>query len=125
MSFAIIATLGIPLALLKEIDEQVGAVATKSYTVPANEKWLLLMGRIERDTSATIEVRHYNDGDHTIGLLSTLSAGTTYCPVPNNANYKSLYFASVIMKEGDYIKIDWGAAQTNPRVVLRFLRCAV
>lgn len=114
-----------PGGRIHDIDELVGAVATKSYVVPAGERWKLLGGMVERDTSATLDVRGYNAADHDIYFLSDAVAGTYTVEVPNKADFKRNYGGDIILEAGDYIKIVWGAAQTNPRVTIRVLKVEI
>jgi len=119
------ASLGVPYAKIYEVDELVGAVAGKTYTCPANRRWLFLTGRIERDTSATLVVNLKNASDHVYMGLTYETAGTTNLEVPNLPDQKQNYGGkAALLTPGDYINIEWGAAQTNPRVTLRFLEIA-
>ena len=119
------ASLGVPYAKIYEVDELVGAVATKSYTCPANRRWRLLSGVIDRDVSATLLVHLYNDADHPYHNVAGASAGTTSLDIPSASDQKMNYGGDgVLLGPGDYLKITWGATQTNPRVTLRFLEIA-
>ena len=114
-----------PGGRIHDIDEVVGAVATKSYVVPAGERWKVLGGMIERDVNADCSVMVYNEAGHKIFYLSYAAAGLTVVPVPNNTDLKSNYGRDLILDAGDYIKVTWGGGQTNPRVTIRVLKVEI
>ena len=91
--------------------EVLGAVASKTFTVPAGKRWLVYGGYFERDVNATMDIEAYNAANHAIyrfkdqyGAATTnLSWGADF-PVPLDA--------------GMYVKYTWGAGQTTPEVSL-------
>ena len=94
-----------------------GAVATKTFTVPAGKRWLVYGGYAERDVGSTLDIAFYTSGDKLIfafpqvtsgstniswGIVATASAQQTTIPIP--------------LKAGQYVKYTWSMAQTTPEV---------
>jgi len=109
---------------IKSNHETLGAVATKSFTVPANQRWMVqgLMS-IEVDVDHTIDIGLYDANDKLLGGITQIAApgvGTYYFPQQIAATAASLEFwkmlKGLIMDVGWYVKITWGVAQTTPEV---------
>ena len=98
--------------------EELGAVSTKTWTVPANKRWWIFMISLERDANATLQIELNDASDKWLGwIMAAIGAGTSEitcgvgatgyqmgAPLPVDAGYK--------------IKATWGAAQTSPLVAL-------
>lgn len=99
--------------------ETLGAVTSKTFTVPAGKRWLVFGGSAERDVSATLDIAIYNASDKLVMANAQVSAGTT------TISWGSLYTATanalmnaIPMSEGWYVKYTWGAEQVTPEVSL-------
>jgi hypothetical protein len=97
--------------------ETLGAVTTKTFTVPANTRWLVFGGKAERDVNATLDIAIYDGSDNVISAFPQVVAGTTtiYWGFLATASTHALYNA-VPLDAGWYIKYTWGAQQTTPEV---------
>lgn len=95
--------------------ETLGAVTTKSFTVPLNMRWLVLFGRAERDVSATLDIDVYDASDQLILKMNAVSAATGDVHWTNRANNVALW-CPVLLETGMYVKYTWGVAQTTPEV---------
>jgi len=112
--------------------ETLGAVATKSFTVPSGKKWLFLgFMYVERDANATLDIALHNEDDDKIcDLITQVAAGTTnlYFPEAIAASAGDLAVWEMLknmpMDAGWYIKVTWGAAQTTPEVCCPVLEIA-
>lgn len=104
--------------------ETLGAGATKSFTVPAGKRWLVLgFMSIEVDVDHTIDIGLYDDADKLLGEITQIGApgaGTYYFPHQISGTAASLEFwkmlKGLVLPAGWYVKITWGAAQTTPEV---------
>ena len=94
-------------------------------TVPENERWILLGGSVDPDASAAVTVKLYNSLDQEVYGLGYEAAGTArmyYPELPAGTAVPSLDIPSRIMKEGDYVRIQFGASQSaNCSVSLRYM----
>lgn len=104
---------------LKDNQAELGAVSTKSFTVPSGKRWLCWGGYVERDQNATIQIDLYNSSNELIGtILNPLAAGTTNFTWGFNTATAYFIPSPIPMKAGDYVKLTWGASQTTPKVSL-------
>lgn len=114
--------LGVPIARLVTNFQTLGAVATHTQTVPANRRWLLLDGSIERDVAATLQI-NINDelAAHNLIIHSnTEAAGTT------RVQLASLFSSMpIVLDAGMQIELTWGVAQTTPEISLVVLEIQV
>jgi len=103
--------------------ETLGAVTTKSFTVPTGKRWMPLgIMYVERDANATLDIALYNDLDKLLlQLITQLAAGVTNVSYPFNAVDDPTIAAfqalkGMTLKAEWYVKVTWGAAQTTPEV---------
>lgn len=92
------------------------------FTVPAAKKWICLgLCYIERDASATLDISlHDTDDNKVADLITQVAAGTTNLFFPESIaatagdleTWKML--KGMLLTEGWYVKVVWGAAQTTP-----------
>lgn len=104
--------------------ETLGAVATKSFTVPADKRWVVQgFMYVERDANATLDIALHDKDDNKIAdLITQVAAGTTNLFFPESIagtagdleTWKML--KNLVLDEGWYVKVTWGAAQTTPEV---------
>lgn len=109
---------------IKSNYETLGAVSTKSFTVPAGQRWMALgFMYVERDANATLDIALHDADDNKIAdLITQVAAGTTNLYFPESIagtagdleTWKML--KGMVMEVGWYVKITWGAAQTTPEV---------
>ena len=104
--------------------ETLGAVATKSFTVPSGKRWVVqgLMS-IEVDQDQTIDIGLYDNNDKLLGEITQIAApgvGKYYFPHQITGTAASLEFwkmlKGMVLDAGWYVKITWGGAQTTPEV---------
>jgi len=113
-----------PAGTVKSNWETLGAVATKSFTVPAGKRWLILgLLSLEVDVDNTIDIGLYDSADKLLGGITQIAApgaGTYYFPGQISGTPASLEFwkmlKGMLLPAGWYVKITWGAAQTTPEV---------
>ena len=109
---------------LKSNFETLGAVATKSFTVPAGKRWIVLgLMSIEVDQDHTIDIGLYDSADTLLGNITQIAepgVGTYYFPGQIAATAASLEFwkmlKGLVLEGGWYVKVTWGVAQTTPEV---------
>ena len=102
---------------LKNNFATLGAVSTISFTVPADKRWYVYGGTVERDQSAALDVAFYDADDHLIMALSQVAAGTTKISWGFAATaVLNILNAPLPLDAGSYVKYTWGAAQTTPEV---------
>jgi len=109
--------------------ETLGAVATKSFTVPAGKRWIVQgFMVIEVDVDHTIDIGLYDSDDKLMGGITQIAApgaGTYYFPQQIVGTAASLEFwkmlKNLVLGPGWYVKITWGAAQTTPIVAFPVL----
>ena len=97
--------------------ETLGAVATKTWEVPANKRWLIIGGYAERDQSATLDLKVTDSADKTMMIWAQIAAGTT------NIGFGAFDtgqwpFNPFPLDGGDKIVLTWGASQTTPEIAL-------
>lgn len=103
---------------IKDHFEVLGAVSTKTFTVPDGKIWLVFGGMAERDTSADFSISLFNEADKDLRQLHYTSAAAT------DIQWGVMRVATVqmsgvfLMKAGWYLKYTWGAQQTSPEVGL-------
>jgi len=91
--------------------ETLGAVSTKTFTVPSGVMWLVYGGYAERDANATLDIEAYNSSDKAVyRFKDQYGAGTT------NLSWTANF--PVPLAAGMYVKYTWGAQQTTPEVSL-------
>lgn len=96
--------------------ETLGAVATKTWTVPAGKRWVIIGGAFERDTSATLILQLTNAADKVIDSTPLVTAGTTMQYFSDMA-----YVVPWIADAGMKIVLTWGAGQTSNEITLLVL----
>ena len=94
-----------------------GAVALKTFVVPAGKRWQVYGGRAERDVGTTLDIEFYNSDDKLIFAFAQVASGATIISwgVVYTATTHKLS-ESVPLDAGDYVKYTWGLAQTTPEV---------
>lgn len=101
--------------------EELGAVATKTWTVPEDKKWLLLGARFERDASATfnLEIKD-EDGNALMNILTAVGAGTSLLQYPIDCvdPEEVAIWGHLWLSAGMLVVATWGATQTSPLVAL-------
>lgn len=97
--------------------ETLGAVATKTWTVPTNKRWLIVGGYAERDANATLDLKITDSADKTIMIFDQIAAGVTNIGF-GNFDTDGWSFTPFVLTAGDKIVVTWGAAQTTPEVAL-------
>jgi len=105
---------------IKDNYEELGAVTTKTFVVPAGKIWMIYGGTAERDVSATLDIELYNETDKLVLKLAQIAAGGTrvsWGGFMSVASVGSTPFAFPA-KGTWYIKYTWGATQTSPAVTL-------
>lgn len=120
-----------PAGEVKSNHETLGAVATKSFTVPTGKKWIPFgLLSLEVDVDHTIDIGLYDADDNLLGAITQIAApgaGFYYFPSQISGTAASLEFwkmlVHTVMAAGWYIKITWGAAQTTPEVSFPVLEC--
>ena len=102
------------------------STTVQSYTVPANKRWVLFGGHVNRDVqtgTATLLVDVYNESDKLILRLDTQANATGTTGYPNATSAAAFVFP-MPMDAGWYVKITIGEAQdtaaTASCVVLEF-----
>lgn len=105
--------------------ETLGAVDTKTWSVPAGKRWLVIGGYAERDQNATLDLKVTDSSDKTIMIHAQIAAGTTNVGFGNFATDSEFAFNPFILDAGDKIVLDWGAAQTTPEIALLVLEIDV
>ena len=100
--------------------ETLGAVSSKTWTVPTNMRWLVIGGYAERDANATLDLKVTDTADKTIMIFDQIAAGVT------NIGFGAFdtdgwAFEPFVLDETDKIVLTWGAAQTTPEVALLVL----
>jgi len=113
-----------PAGKIKSNWETLGAVATKSFTVPTGKAWKVLgFMYVERDANATLDIAlHDSDDKKLADLITQVAAGTTNLFFPESIagtagdleTWKML--KDLVLPAGWYVKVTWGAAQTTPEV---------
>ena len=99
--------------------ETLGAVATKTFVVPAGKRWLILSGYAERDANATFDVKITDADDKTLWQATQVAAGTSQVSMFGGASAASHRWGyPPLLAAGMKVKFDWGAAQTTPEVAL-------
>lgn len=104
--------------------ETLGAVATKTWTVPTGKKWLILGGNAERDASATFVASLRTAADKLLITLCSFAAHTLHCGFSSaetvtNINQQIAFPAFAVA--GQKIIYTWGVAQTSPEITLSIL----
>jgi hypothetical protein len=113
--------------------ETLGAVATKSFTVPSGKRWIFQgLMYVERDANATLDIALYDADDKKIAdMITQVAAGTTnlYFPEAIAASAGDLavweMMKNMVLQTGWYIKVTWGAAQTTPEVACPVLEIEI
>jgi len=104
--------------------ETLGAVATKTWTVPTGKRWVP-MGLLyaERDANATFDAKVTDGSDKPIipALTTQIAAGVTNLGFPKDcpddgsiAAFRAL--KGMVLKAGWKVVLTWGAAQTTPEI---------
>ena len=106
---------------LEDNVETLGAVATKTWTVPAGKRWLIIGGYAERDVNATLDLKVTDSADKTIMIMPQIAAGTTNIGFGNFATDATWAFNPFILDAGYKIVLTWGAGQTTPEIALLVL----
>lgn len=103
--------------------ETLGAVATKSFTVPTGKRWKVLgFLYAERDANATLDLTLLHGATEIQILITQIAAGVTNINVPFSiaADGPSLetwkILKGMILDATWAVKVDWGAAQVTPEV---------
>ena len=104
--------------------ETLGAVSSKSFTVPTDKLWVVMgFMYVERDANATLDIALHDPDDNKIAdLITQVAAGTTNLYFPESIagtagdleTWKML--KNLPLGVGWYVKVTWGAAQTTPEV---------
>lgn len=86
----------------------------QKYVVPANSRWILIGGVVQRDAAETLDIDIYDASDQHILHLDTDAAATDLVTFPstkaNKANHNPVSLP-IILDEGEYINILFGGAQ--------------
>ena len=98
--------------------ETLGAVATKTWTVTANKRWIIYGGYAERDVAATLDLKVTDSADVTIHLMPQIAAGVTNIGFGNFASDSTWHFEPFPLDAGMKVVLTWGVAQTTPEVAL-------
>jgi len=93
--------------------ETLGAVAIKTWTVPAGKRWFVLGGYAERDQNATLDIWATDTSDKIIWGRDQEAAGVTNI----GWNVPGL----LVLDATDKFVYTWGAAQTTPEISLLVL----
>lgn len=101
--------------------ETLGAVATKTWVVPAKKRWLVIGGYMERDANATADLYITDAADDVVMICAQIAAGVTNIGFGNFATDAEFAFNPFILDAGYKIVITWGAAQTTPEISLLVL----
>jgi len=72
--------------------ETLGAVATKTWTVTANKRWLVYGGYAERDVNATLDLKVTDASDKTMDIMPQIAAGVTNIGFGNFASDATWHF---------------------------------
>ena len=94
-----------------------GAVSTKTFTVPSGKRWVVYGGYAERDVGSTLDIAFYTSGDKLIFAFAQVASGAT------NISWGLVATATAQqlnhpfpLKAGQYIKYTWSMAQATPEV---------
>jgi len=107
-----------------------GAVSSKTWTVPANKRWIILIGYAERDQAATLYAKFTDSADKALGYTPSLAAATanvtwglagSEAGNAPSASRDMRLFGFMVLDAGMKVVITWGAAQTTPEVSLTVL----
>lgn len=101
--------------LIKHNGGVIGAVTSKSFTVPVGRTWLLLAAAITRDQAATLAIEVY-DGVQLILVIDAFGAAANSLSFPTNSTsvQSALPWGTLKLKGGWIVKYTFGVAQTNP-----------
>lgn len=105
-------------------NETLGAVDTHDFEVPLGRKWLLILGRAERDVNATFDLDFIDsDGATVMHHVSQIVAGVSQVeiPVALTAQEQRMWALGIILGGGQIVRYTWGVAQTTPVVLLQVL----
>lgn len=84
-------------------------------TVPANKRWIILGGVVNRDVStgtASLTITLHDSSDNIIGLLLFLGDGTGQIAYPNPVEDKRIMsFSKLVLDANEYVKFVIGEAQ--------------
>lgn len=110
--------------------ETLGAVATKTFEVPSNKRWIVFGGYAERDQAATFDVLVTDASDKIImgsGLASSGTGNISWGAMPafldtgqSLGNMIPLNFP-IPLDAGMKVVYTWSAGQTTPEVALLVL----
>ena len=101
--------------------ETLGAVTSKTWTVPIEKRWLVIGGYAERDTSATLDLKVTDSAGKTIMIASQIAAGATNIGFGSLASDTNWAFNPFVLDTDDKVVLTWGAEQTTPEVALLVL----
>jgi len=110
--------------------ETLGAVSSKTWTVPSGKRWVILGGYAERDQSATFRVSITDASDKNLMLTELLGAATTDISfgglnnLPWTTGLNPMQFPFPV-DAGMKIVYTYGAAQTTPEVALLVLEIQI
>jgi len=97
--------------------ETLGAVATKSFTVPAGKRWLVFGGSAERDVGSTLDIALYTSGGKQIMAFAQVASGATTVSWGIMATATAQQMTVPIpLKAAQYVKLTWSMTQTTPEV---------
>jgi len=101
--------------------ETLGAVATKTWTVTANKRWLIVGGYAERDANGTLDLKVTDAADKTVMIFDQIAAGVTNIGF-GNFDTDGWSFKPFWLDAGMKVVLTWGVAQTTPEVALLVLQ---
>ena len=96
--------------------ETLGAVATKTWTVPSNKRWLVIGGYLERDQNATLDLKITDNAGKTVLLCPQIAAGSSNVGFGVMNTDSEFEFSPIPLDAGMKIVVTWGAAQTTPEI---------
>jgi hypothetical protein len=103
-----------------DIEDQaatLGAVATKTFIVPAGKRWLVFGGYAERDVGSTLDIALYSSGDKIIMAFPQVTSGSTNISWGIIATATAQQMTVPIpLKAGQYVKYTWSMTQGTPEV---------
>ena len=100
--------------------ETLGAVATKTWTVTAGKRWLVIGGYAERDANGTLDLKVTDSADKTMMIFDQIAAGVTNIGF-GNFDTDGWSFEPFVLDAGMKVVLTWGVAQTTPEVALLVL----
>ena len=106
---------------VKDATSNFDSTIEHKITVPANKRWIILFGVVNRDQSSSLVITIHKSTDDCIGIISVEGEGTGRTAFPQNAGSYGPK-GPIILKAGDYIKFVFGSAQgTGAYIGMQYL----